>query len=178
MPQFANLHPVHRIDKDTSGLLVLGKSKSSARKLQSLWQDENTEKTYRGIILDRTERDQNSVFRFSQKISKNAGGFKNIRGPKPWVDAITKVQVLESNSFLTKLSFSIETGRTHQIRKHCAINWGPILNDKRYSSKKALQLMEKHYPETPMCLHSYSLKIGDYFWEAVEPDYIKKQIGS
>lgn len=173
-----NLYPVHRLDKETSGLLVLGKSKTAAKSMHELWQEVQTEKEYLGIILDPKERASDSNIVFSQKIGQSSGGFKNIKGPKPWVEAITHVKVLASDAYLSKLKFKIETGRTHQIRKHCALNWGPILNDRRYSSKKQIKIFDSHYPNIPMCLHSFQIKVGEYFWEAPEPKYLELPFGS
>ena len=115
-------HPklVHRLDKDTTGLLIIAKNTNSARYFHKILSNHKVKKTYYAIV---------------EKKPKNKEGILNDMLPKNKknVSAETKYQIIKKlpgEYFLLKLN--PQSGRKHQIRQHCFMNGFPILGDKKY----------------------------------------------
>ena len=115
-------HPklVHRLDKDTTGLLIIAKNSNSARYFHKILSNHKIKKTYYAIV---------------EKKPKNREGILNDMLPKNKknVSAETKYQIIKKlpgEYFLLKLN--PQSGRKHQIRQHCFMNGFPILGDKKY----------------------------------------------
>lgn len=146
------LRLTHRIDKDTSGVLLLAKNRTSARKITQQFADGGIEKTYLAIT-HHAPRDEYGVIE-APLLKKQIGGQEKIMvDDKNGQYARSDYQLLRSlNNGLYLLSLSPKTGRKHQLRAHCAHIGCPILGDKKYGKT------EKH----EMCLHAYKIKLPDY----------------
>ena len=115
-------HPklVHRLDKDTTGLLIIAKNSNSARYFHKILSNHKIKKTYYAIV---EKKPKNREGILNDMLSKN----------KKNVSAETKYQIIKKlpgEYFLLKLN--PQSGRKHQIRQHCFINGFPILGDKKY----------------------------------------------
>lgn len=148
---------VHRLDKETAGLMVIAKNQNSLENLKSQFQKREVEKRYLVLVhghvipkqgeinipLDRDEK-----LRTKRKVS--------IRG-KP---AVTKYEVLEyikyGNTEYTFVEAALVTGRTHQIRVHFQAVGHPVAGDKDYSNKKFVRVDEKLGLDRQF-LHAYKL---------------------
>jgi tRNA pseudouridine32 synthase / 23S rRNA pseudouridine746 synthase len=125
--------PAHRLDRDTSGCLVLGRTLGAVRQLSAQFSERLVKKTYLALVEGFVPEEQGTVDAPLLKISSEAGGWRMIvdeRGQK----AVTRWQreaVLENNS---QLLLSPETGRTHQLRVHCAHMGFPIVGDPVYGN--------------------------------------------
>lgn len=149
--------PVHRLDKETSGLLVLAKSKSDATKIQNLFSESKIKKTYKAILFG-NHSDKNKTGFWTQKLSAKAGGVKNPKGPKPFVESKSFYSIEDSNEYFSLLTLSPLTGKTHQLRKHCLLNLAAIVGDSRYGKTKSNERIQKIYSLDRMFLHAQGLE--------------------
>jgi 23S rRNA pseudouridine1911/1915/1917 synthase len=128
---------VHRLDKETAGLLIIAKSEFAHKELQKQFQERTVDKKYKAIVTGIVEKDHGfidlpigrSVFN-RQKMSSSA---TNAR------DALTEYSVEKrwEKHNLTLVDIKLHTGRTHQIRVHFSEIGHPLLNDKVYGFKKS-----------------------------------------
>ena len=162
LPQ--KLYPVHRIDKPTSGLLLLSCRPKMTTKLQQALQ--HATKTYWAIVRGVPSSQQGS---WTQTISNKAEGRKNPRG-KQRVAAQTHYQIISANRYLAKIECMITTGRQHQIRKHCAINNHEVVGDLRYGDRRYQQKMSQRFGDMQLFLQAKSLQFTvdqqTFFFEA------------
>ena len=163
---------VHRIDKDTSGLLVCAKNDNAHAKLAAQLQDKTCYRKYFAVVegvIPNNEGEINAPIGRSEKDrQKMAVTDKNSK------EAITLFHVLDRMNDSTLLDVELKTGRTHQIRVHMAFIHHPVLNDPRYG-KKILD-------ETGQYLHAYLLSFihpstGERVTFTTEiPDYMKQYL--
>lgn len=129
---------VHRIDKDTTGVLVVAKTDQAHQHLQAQIKAKTARREYLGIVYGRPQGSKGSII---QPIGRHLGDRKKmavIPLEKGGREAITHWQILEPLGNYTFLKFRLETGRTHQIRVHCAFIGHPLVGDPLYSSGKSL----------------------------------------
>lgn len=153
---------VHRIDKDTSGVLVLARDRGASEVLAEYFKDkgERLEKIYLAVVVGKLSKDS-GVVNFPL-IKKLEGGVEKVyKDNKDGKEAVTLYKVLDySEKYnVSFVEVKILTGRTHQIRVHMKEIGHPILGDGKYGGKKAFVegLSDKLH------LHSYRLNIGDFF---------------
>ncbi len=169
--------PAHRIDKDTSGLLLLARTSDKVASLQNALN--KSRKYYLAICRGKT---QGSSGTWSDQLSDKAEGFKNPRGKKSNLkECITNWKLIHANQYFSLILFQIETGRTHQIRRHCALHKLEIIGDKRYGESKYQKLIKNKYQFTKMALHSYCLDIElegtKESFQAEIPSYFEEIMG-
>jgi RluA family pseudouridine synthase len=154
--------PIHRLDKETSGVMILATNKSWAEKLASEFQNKNTLKIYHAILrgsLPVSESEEWQIW--NDKISDKSEGRKNIQGvSKDRVEALTKYLVKKSNAYLSLIEVQLLTGRQHQIRKHAALSKHAIVGDARYGDPKYNQKMAALYKTGRMMLHASHLSLS------------------
>lgn len=141
LPTNSNERPglVHRIDKDTSGLLVIAKTEFAMSHLSKQFFDRTTERLYYAIVWGNVEED-------SGTIEGNIGrSFKNRLQMDVFPDgeygkhAVTHYKVLERLTYVTLIQCKLETGRTHQIRAHFKHIGHTLFNDERYGGDGILK---------------------------------------
>ena len=130
---------VHRIDKDTSGVIVVAKNDNAHINLSKQFSDHSIKRVYETLVWGSLNPKSGKI---SEKIGRNIKNRKlmSVRKEKGKI-AITNYKTLEifQNTNLPKISFlecRLETGRTHQIRVHMNFKGNPILGDKSYGKKK------------------------------------------
>lgn len=132
---------VHRIDKDTSGLLVVAKTEDAMVKLSKQFFDKTSEREYVALVWGNVEADEGTVEGHIGRHPKNRlqntvfEGDDSYKG-KP---AITHYKVLERLGYVTLISCKLETGRTHQIRVHMKHIGHTLFNDERYGGERILK---------------------------------------
>jgi 23S rRNA pseudouridine1911/1915/1917 synthase len=143
---------VHRLDKDTSGLIIMAKNERAHRWLQDQFRLRKVEKTYLALVDGKpptpTGRVEAPIGRDPNQRKKMA-----ITSLAKGREAVSEYKTLESFPRHTLLEFHPQTGRTHQIRVHCAFLGCPIVADEIYGHKKASLNLERHF------LHAFRLKI-------------------
>ena len=155
---FENFSPVNRLDKETSGIMVLSSERETSSKLQVSLGEKWSTKTYLAIIKGTFPADK-SHGTWNQELTNKAEGRNNPLGKKgERVKSITHYKVLKTTKYLSFMQFKIDTGRQHQIRKHCVLEKHQIIGDSRYGDKKFNSLIKKEYSFSEMALHSYKLR--------------------
>ncbi|MDR1571160.1 MAG: RluA family pseudouridine synthase [Clostridiales Family XIII bacterium] len=124
---------VHRIDKDTSGLLVVAKSDAAHRSLSAALAAHEVTRRYEAIVYSNFAEDEGTV---DAPIGRDPGNRLRHAALKAGRAAVTHYRVVERFGDFTRLSLSLETGRTHQIRVHMAHIKHPLLGDPLYGPKK------------------------------------------
>ena len=132
---------VHRIDKDTSGLLVVAKTEQAMAHLSKQFKDKTSEREYVAIVWGNLEEDEGTIEGNIGRHPKNRlqntvyFGDEADKG-KP---AVTHFKVLERLTYVTLVSCKLETGRTHQIRVHMKHIGHTLFNDERYGGERILK---------------------------------------
>lgn len=120
---------VHRLDKDTSGLIVAAKTDRGRTALVTQWETRSVEKTYLALVSGSLEDEEATIDAPIGRDPKNRQRMAVLRSGRP---AVTHFRVVERFPDSTLLEISIETGRTHQIRVHLAFIGHPIVGDQVY----------------------------------------------
>ena len=132
---------VHRIDKDTSGLLVIAKTEHAMAHLSKQFFDKTSEREYVAMVWGNVEEDEGTVEGNIGRHPKNRLQNTVYEGDdadkgKP---AVTHFKVLERFGYVTLVACKLETGRTHQIRVHMKHIGHTLFNDERYGGEKILK---------------------------------------
>jgi len=153
---------LHRLDRDTSGVLLLGRNEAFIKKAVNEFKNRRVEKHYvawvDGVVYEKIEIDEPI---FTVKKGKAFSMIDPVRGKK----AHTLVKPEEVQGKKSKVNIEISTGRTHQIRVHLAHVGHPIIGDEQYGSRTQSKRL---------LLHSSKIKILDYEFNAKEPKDIVK----
>ena len=157
-------YSVHRLDKDTSGVFIMAKTRESAQLLTSLFRLRKVHKTY--LAICHGELDKNSG-EWNDDLIRYDGEKKIIEKAK------TLYKVLDKNSEASLVELKPITGRKHQLRKQLYAVGQPIFGDVKYKLSNSYKGINKN-----LMLHSYQIKfmINDkkYTYTALLPDYFKK----
>mgnify|MGYP006078414565 CR=1 FL=1 len=130
---------VHRIDKDTSGLLVIAKSESSMTFLAKQFYDKSTTREYFALVWGNVEKETGEIEGNIGRNPKNRLQMKVFPENDNGKTAITHYKVLKRYGYVTLVSCRLETGRTHQIRVHMKYIGHTIFNDERYGGNQILK---------------------------------------
>ncbi len=126
-----NLWPVHRLDRDTSGILLFATSKEVREAVMDKWA--TTEKTYLAVVVGTPKVDADTI---SEPLRLDESEYRMHVGAHKFAkSAITHYKLLESSDTHSLLEVRIETGRQHQIRAHMSWMGNSIVGDERYGKK-------------------------------------------
>ncbi|MCG3172870.1 MAG: Ribosomal large subunit pseudouridine synthase C [Myxococcota bacterium] len=150
----------HRLDRDTSGVIIVCKQGAALRHLVGQWKNREVEKRYlalvRGVPRERAGVIDESIER---RDAPHAGAAKVSAARTGGQRALSRYRVLDSGGGCSLLEVTIETGRTHQIRAHLLSRGWPILGDERYGDAVANQQAARLSGLKRQALHSWRLKI-------------------
>jgi len=151
-------HLAHRLDRDTSGCLVLGRHPKALRKLGRLFADGKVEKIYWAVVTGQPAEETGRIDLPLAKQERKTG-WRMVVDAERGHPAITEWRVLGRGDGLAWLELRPKTGRTHQIRVHCAALGFPVLGDPQYAAGGA---MPPAAPAAPLHLHSRSVRLPLY----------------
>ena len=161
---------VHRLDKDTSGIIIVAKNDKAHINLSEQIKDHKVKKTYIALVRGIVKENEATI---NMPIGRSEKDRKKMAVTKKGKEAITHFKVLERYDKYTLLQVNIETGRTHQIRVHLSQIGYPIVGDEVYSNGK------NEWNVKGQCLHAKSLEFthpitGEtMFLEAKLPEYFE-----
>lgn len=130
---------VHRIDKDTSGLLVVAKTPEAKTELSKQFFNKTTRREYQALVWGDFDEDEGTIEGNIARNPKDKLQMKVFEDPEIGKHAVTHYKVLERFGFVTLVECRLETGRTHQIRVHMLYKGHPLFNDARYGGDKILK---------------------------------------
>jgi|TARA_B100001939_G_scaffold337719_1_gene342431 23S rRNA pseudouridine1911/1915/1917 synthase len=130
---------VHRIDKDTSGLLVVAKSDIALTKLSEQFFHKTIDRKYLAIVWGTPLPEQGTIDKYLSRDKKNRMIMSVPVDEDIGKRAITHYKVVEKLGYVSLIECELETGRTHQIRAHMKHIGNPIFNDQRYGGDKILK---------------------------------------
>ncbi|EID75673.1 RluA family pseudouridine synthase [Imtechella halotolerans] len=130
---------VHRIDKDTSGLLVIAKTEHALNHLSKQFFDKSSEREYVALVWGNVEEDEGTVRGHIGRHLRDRLQMAVFEDGSLGKEAVTHYKVLERFGYVTLISCKLETGRTHQIRVHMKYIGHTLFNDERYGGDKILK---------------------------------------
>lgn len=141
LPKNSNGRPglVHRIDKDTSGLLVVAKTEEAMTHLAKQFHDKTSKRKYLALVWGEPKEDQGTVEGNLSRDPKNRLLMKVFPEGDAGKSAVTHYKIEERFGYITMISCQLETGRTHQIRAHMKYLGHTLFNDERYGGDKILK---------------------------------------
>lgn len=166
---YGKLLVVHRIDKDTSGVLLFARDQATHKALNALFHSRAIEKTYLALVRGRTEADQwvceLPLLADADKLHRS------IVDKRRGKECLSRFETVERYEEYSLVRVRPETGRTHQVRVHCAASGYPIIADPLYGDGKPLFLSKikrgwkgDSFEERPLLartgLHAQALKLG------------------
>ncbi len=127
----------HRLDRDTSGVVLVAKNEESFEYLRSQFNDRKVRKVYRGIVWGTIKDDMGNINRKIGRSKKHGVIWSVATGAKGTLrDAVTKWRVLKRGNGFTYMEYYPMTGRTHQIRVHVKSIGHPLVSDKLYGARE------------------------------------------
>jgi len=136
------LELVHRIDRETSGCLLLAKKRSALRALHRLFEAKQVVKIYTALLYGRWQHPNKWCVDKPLQKNQMQSGERMVFVSEEGKPSITKLQLVENYFNACKIEAQPHTGRTHQIRVHCAFAGHPILGDEKYAGKAELDSMK------------------------------------
>ncbi len=168
LEKYGSIYTVHRLDKDTSGVIVFAKNEETHKQLSQLFEGRDMEKYYLGLVYGSPMNESGSI---DAPIMEHPGKTSKMMVHAKGKTSLTDYEVLESFKLFSWLQFRIHTGRTHQIRVHAQHIGHSIVCDELYgdpkpillsSLKKKFKLAKSAEEERPilhrLALHSSRLK--------------------
>lgn len=172
------LIPVHRLDRNTCGVLLFARDEVSARALEELFKKREIEKKYICICRDGFRRDGATLSAYLFKDEKMSEVTISDRPKAGYVPILTQYLVLGRMDGLARVEVTLHTGKTHQIRAHMAHIGCPVLGDEKYgdTSLNALYGLKRQL----LCSYSLAFSFGgkNYAFESsLAPDFPEKKKG-
>lgn len=168
---YGEIFVIHRLDRDTSGLILFAKDEETHKSFSKIFEDHLIEKTYLGIVHGTPLIAEGTIDKPIAEHGTIKGKMIIHRRGKP---SVTHYRVLDNLGAYSLVEFKIETGRTHQIRIHMQDMGHPVVCDPLYGSgepiylsriKKNFKLSKKEESERPLlgrlALHSFRLEFDD-----------------
>ena len=160
--------PMHRLDRDTSGCLLLARNPKARARFQQAFETGAITKSYLAVLDGEVEGDEGSIELPVAKVSSQKGGWRMVvdEGGKAAVTRWRKLAVADGQSLV---EFKPTTGRTHQIRVHAARGLGAaIVGDPVYSLADDADLESMTLPDSGMLLHAWRLVVPREPKEAID----------
>lgn len=158
----SNFFPVHRLDRKTSGIIVLAKDKTYVSKFQALFTSDSIQKKYYALVRGFCE----AAGRIDSRVKNpDTGVYKEALTLYKTISQITlniPVQPYDTSRY-SVLEFEPKTGRMHQLRKHANKMAHPIIGDHKYGNRHHNQMFESNFDLDLLFLHAHSLSFTHPF---------------
>ena len=141
---------VHRLDRDTSGLMMFAKNVRAKEAMQHNWNNMVLNRTYVAVVEGNVENDEGTIRTYLAENSKYE--VYVTENPEEGQLAVTRYKVLRRKNGYTLIEFELDTGRKNQIRVHCKHIGHPIAGDRRYGAKSS--------PIHRLALHARTLRFA------------------
>ena len=156
-PKFG-INPVHRLDKETSGLVLLAADPESFMALSRQFESRQIRKVYMAVLHGLVEKPADGEWGVWEKpLSKAPGGRENPQGGGEKQPCTTRYKVLEYSEHYTMVEIELLSGRKHQIRRHAKLAGHPVVGDDRYGSMRAIKYLRENAGFYRLALHSFLL---------------------
>lgn len=176
--KYGEIFTVHRLDKDTSGLIIFAKNEATHKFLSAQFEERQTKKIYQGLVIGSLPQQKASIDApIAEHPAQNGTMIIHRKGK----ESLTDYEVMEDFKIYSLVQFRIHTGRTHQIRVHMKDIGHPIVCDSLYGDgkpvlvsalKSKFKLSKDTEEERPilnrLALHSYQLALKDIDQVSVE----------
>ena len=176
--KYGNIFTVHRLDKETSGLIVFAKNEAAHKHLSIQFEIRQTKKIYQGLVIGSVMEKKGSIaYPLTEHPALNGSMIVHRKGK----ESLTDYEVLEDFGIYSWLQFQIHTGRTHQIRVHMKETGNPIVCDVLYgdgkpvlvsSLKSKFKLSKDLEEERPilnrLALHAFQISFKDINGKMIE----------
>jgi 23S rRNA pseudouridine955/2504/2580 synthase/23S rRNA pseudouridine1911/1915/1917 synthase len=176
--KYGNIFTVHRLDKETSGLIVFAKNEIAHKHLSLQFENRQTKKIYQGLVIGSLMEKKGSIaYPLTEHPALNGTMIVHRKGK----ESLTNYEVLEDFSIYSWVQFQIHTGRTHQIRVHMKETGHPVVCDVLYgdgkpvlvsSLKSKFKLSKDAEEEKPilgrLALHAFQLTFKDVEGKLIE----------
>jgi 23S rRNA pseudouridine955/2504/2580 synthase len=150
--------PAHRLDRETSGVVLVAKTRKAMVRLTEIFTaGEEVDKTYLALVKGKLSRDVGTID-LPLSEHEQTSRSKTARGVN-MQEALTRWRVLSSMKDATLLAVTIETGRTHQIRRHLEALGHPVIGDKRYGDFPFNRAARQRWGLRRMFLHAWKLSL-------------------
>ncbi|NUN68440.1 MAG: RluA family pseudouridine synthase [Bacteroidetes bacterium] len=126
---------VHRLDKDTSGLLVVAKDETTHQKLAKQFAAKTSEREYHAVVWGRFKQESGTI---DAPLGRSKSDRKKVAVVADGKNAVTDYEVIEQFEYVTLIRLHLHTGRTHQIRVHCAHINHPVFGDATYGGDQIM----------------------------------------
>lgn len=169
--KYGEIFTVHRLDKDTSGLIIFAKNEEAHKHLSRQFEERQTKKIYLGLVIGCPEKQQGSI---DSPIAEHPAQNGTMIIHRKGKESLTDYEVVEDFGIYSLLQFRIYTGRTHQIRVHMKDIGHPVVCDQLYGDGKSIlvsslkskfKLSKDAEEEKPilnrLALHAFRLSFAD-----------------
>ncbi len=157
-PQFGRLWVVHRLDRETSGVILFGRSAEAHRDLNLQFDRREISKTYHALVEGVVEKDWQSI---ALPLRINVGSkHRTVVDPVDGRPAVTELDVINRFAQHTLVAAHPRTGYTHQIRAHLFSAGHPVLFDPLYGPGRSAELTEQISPVARLALHAFRISLN------------------
>ncbi len=155
------LHAVHRIDRDTSGLVLLAADAGMLAHFGAQFAEKSVGKRYLAVVHGRLEVPSpgQEWIEWRWPLTEAAAGRKDPIGKGKRMPCATRCRVLRHTPHYSLIECEPLTGRMHQIRRHAKLAGHPVAGDRRYGSPASLNFLRRHHAFHRLALHAHSLAI-------------------
>lgn len=159
--QFRTFHPsiCNRLDRNTSGILVAGKTLSALQEMNRFFKERTIAKYYRCLVKGRVIKSEDYIKGYLVKDQKTNKVSITKKKTEEGVPIETEYCVIQSNDEVSLLEVHLITGKTHQIRAHLASIGHPIIGDYKYGDKQINEMYRQAYGLKSQLLHAYRLEM-------------------
>jgi RluA family pseudouridine synthase len=154
-------HPVHRLDRETSGVVLMACNRETHGFLSAQFESRKVKKKYTALLHGTLEfPDDRSAWKtWMSPLTKTAGGRGNPMGSGQRLPCETRYRLLSHFERYTLVEIELLTGRKHQIRRHAALAGHAVVGDSRYGTSRAANYLKHRFGFDRLALHANSLTL-------------------